>query len=63
MERTLTTRQALEVMRYFIEDFKDREPPQHQERFEQLRWTRIEKDGITNDPAQWQAWEEAVSMV
>ena len=35
-----------------------------QERFEQLlRWTRIEKDGVTNDPAQWQAWEEAVSMV
>jgi len=64
VERTLTSRQALEVMRVFIAQFKEKEPVQHRERFEQLlRWTRMEPDGVTYDPGQWDAWEKAVAVV
>jgi hypothetical protein len=48
----------------FIVQFKEKEPVQHRERFEQLlRWTRMEPDGVTNDPGQWSAWEKAVAVV
>ena len=55
-------RQAFEAMRCFIDQFKEREPEQYRDRFEQLiRWTKIEPDGITSDPAQWPDWEAAVA--
>ena len=62
MDQMLTTRQAFQAMRCFIDQFKDREPDKYRERFEQLiRWTRIESDGGTYDPAQWPDWEAAVA--
>ena len=64
VESTLTTRQSFEAMRRFVAQFADREPPQYRERFDQLlRWTRIESDGVTCDPAQWQDWEAVVATV
>lgn len=55
-------RQAFEAMRCFIDQFKEREPEQYRERFEQLiRWTKIAPDGITSDPAQWPDWEASVA--
>ena len=61
MEPTLTTRQAYEAMRIFVSQFAQREPEEYRPRFEQLiRWTRVDADGITNDPAQWDDWETAV---
>jgi hypothetical protein len=62
MDQVLTMRQAFEAMRCFIDQFKEREPDQHRERFEALiRWTRVESDGITCDPAQWPDWEASVA--
>lgn len=61
VEPNLTTRQAYEAMRIFVNQFAQREPEQHRPRFEQLiRWTRVDSDGITVDPAQWEDWETAV---
>ena len=51
-------------MRGFVAQFAEREPPEIRERFDQLlRWTRIESDGATNDPAQWEDSETAVAAV
>lgn len=48
-------------MRRFVRQFSEREPAEHRERFANLlRWTEIERDGITSDPAQWPDWEAAV---
>lgn len=58
----ITTRQAYEAMRIFIHQFAQREPEQYRERFEQLlRWTHVDSDGITSDPAQWGDWDAAVA--
>jgi hypothetical protein len=57
----LTALQGFEAMRRFVQQFSQREPAEHRERFEQLlRWTEIEPDGITVDPAQWADWQAAV---
>ena len=64
MERTLTSRQALEAMRHFLAQFNEREPPERRETITFiLNWTEIQPDGMTHDPAQWQDWEKAVASV
>lgn len=64
MESELTARQAFEAMRRFLEQFKEREPHDRKETIEQiLRWTEIEADGGTADPAQWHDWVTVVRAV
>ncbi len=59
---TLTIRQAYEAMRYFLDQYNEREPPERKESIAQLlRWTEIEGDGISYDPAQWHDWQAAVA--
>jgi hypothetical protein len=62
VDQTLTTRQAFEAMRRFLAQYNEREPVHRREPIEQLlRWTEIESDGGTFDPAQWHDWEQAVA--
>ena len=57
---TLTLVEAFEAMRSFVAQFASREPAEFRERFRQLlRWTEIEADGGTFDPAQWFDWVRA----
>src|SRR5262245_26415456 len=61
VDQMLTVEQAFQAMRCFVDQFMHREPEQYRERFEQIiRWTRIEADGVTNDPAQWEDWKVSV---
>ena len=60
--RDLTPREAFEAMRCFLEQFNEREPPERRLTIEQiLRWTEVELDGITYDPAQWPDWERSIA--
>jgi len=60
----ITVRQAFEAMRLFLEQFNEREPNERKETIEQLlRWTEIEADGDSSDPAQWHDWIGAVRTV
>jgi hypothetical protein len=64
MEHTLTSRQAFEAMRRFLELFIEREPPERCETiFMILSSTQILPDGLTADPADWDDWERAVASV
>jgi hypothetical protein len=64
VDTTLSSRQAFEAMRRFLEQFNEREPPERRETIEMLLgWTEIQDDGITADPAQWSDWEQAVASV
>jgi hypothetical protein len=57
----LTVEQAFQAMRCFVDQFMQREPAEYRSRFEQIiDWTRIEADGITSDPAQWEDWMASV---
>jgi hypothetical protein len=61
---TLTSRQAFEAMRTFLEQFNEREPPDRRQTLDQLLdWTTVDSDGVTSDPAQWSDWERAVASV
>jgi hypothetical protein len=62
VDQTLTIEQAFQAMRCFVDQFMRHEPEQYRERFEQIiRWTRVEGDGITYDPAQWEDWKASVA--
>jgi hypothetical protein len=62
VDQTLTIEQAFQAMRCFVDQFMRREPEQYREPFEQIiRWTRVEGDGITYDPAQWEDWKASVA--
>jgi hypothetical protein len=62
VDQTLTIEQAFQAMRCFVDQFMKREPEQYRARFEQIiRWTRVEGDGITYDPAQWEDWKASVA--
>jgi hypothetical protein len=64
VEPALTPLQAFEAMRRFLAQFNEREPAERKETIEQiLRWTEIEADGGTADPAQWHDWTDAVDSV
>jgi len=64
MDSVLTLQQAFEAMRHFLEQFNEREPDDRKETIGQLiRWTEIEADGGTADPAQWHDWIGAVRAV
>jgi hypothetical protein len=64
VEPLLSPLQAFEAMRRFLAQFNEREPADHKETIEQLlRWTEIEADGGTADPAQWHDWADAVQSV
>jgi hypothetical protein len=60
-EQTLTIVQAFQAMRYFLEQFNEREPSK--ERIAQLLdWTELDASngGVTSDPAQWHDFLAAV---
>lgn len=64
MESELSVRQAFEAMRRFLEQFNEREPDDRKVTIEQLlRWTGVEADGGTADPAQWHDWIGVVRAV
>ena len=49
-------------MRSFIRQFAEREPAEHQERFEALlRWTEREGNGTTADPSSVDDWPRSVA--
>jgi hypothetical protein len=59
---TLTTREAFEAMRSYLQQFNEREPPHRREPIELLlQWTEVQADGTTSDPAQWDDWLNAVT--
>lgn len=61
VDANLTIAQAYQAMRYFLDQYNEREPPEQRESIAQLlRWTEIAGDGISSDPAQWQDWQAAV---
>lgn len=58
----LTIEQAFQTMRCFVDQFMKREPEEYRWRFEQIiRWTRIDDEGVTSDPAQWEDWKASVA--
>ena len=62
MDEILTIEQAFQAMRCFVDQFMTREPEEYRWRFEQIiSWTRIEADGTTSDPAQWEDWKASVA--
>jgi hypothetical protein len=59
---TLTSVQAYEAMRTFVAQFNEREPADQRETIDSmLRWTELEPDGTSYDPAQWEDWKAAVA--
>ena len=61
VESALTSRQAFEAMRLFLEQFNEREPPERRETIDMLlAWTEVRSDEVTADPAQWDDWCAAV---
>lgn len=49
-------------MRIFLAQFNEREPLSQRETIDSiLRWTKIESDGLTADPAQASDWDKAVA--
>lgn len=63
MVETLTIEQAFQAMRYFLEQFNEREPPERRMTIEFiLSWTEFDKGPGrgTSDPAQWDDWLKAV---
>lgn len=58
----LTSVEAFEAMRSFVAQFAARVPVEGREPFrELLRWSGIEADSATSDPAQWHDWERSVT--
>ena len=61
MTERLSTHEAFEAMRRFLAAFNEREPIERRVTIEQLlRWTEVQADGATFDPAQWDDWLSAV---
>ena len=67
MDPLLTTQEAFEAMRVFLERFNEREPDERKLTIEQLlRWTERgtwDDPAMTADPAQWHDWLAAVAEV
>jgi hypothetical protein len=60
----LTSAQAYEAMRRFLAQFNEREPEAQRETIDALlRWTEVQPDGSSADPAQWHDWKRAVESV
>ncbi|MEI6498046.1 MAG: hypothetical protein WCO88_15405 [Actinomycetota bacterium] len=61
MTESLSTHEAFEAMRRLLAAFNEREPIERRVTIEQLlRWTEVQADGATFDPAQWDDWLSAV---
>ena len=59
---SLTTKEAFEAMRSFVAQFAERVPEEAREPFRDLlRWSEIDDDGVTFDPAQWDDWQKAAT--